>query len=303
MFCYDRHPANGRACPRIGRRQDWKLGGNEIDDSGTVNAGQLRVVDDVSPAEWIAPRLSGRFGAVGLTVPRGYPAYVRICHPAGKSAAGSVGWSDVARATGRRAHALMQWHAIAGPADRLNANDSSWAATKPIRGDLDHLKLSTLCDQLAEHREDEPRCYFCLWGGYGGLEDYGWLERDSQEDPATGARKVGVQDHHTFTVDEISRPRLHLPGRDYVVLAGPLRSALRIGSFATEWFWPQSPNLFWPADRTWCVASEIDFDSTLVGGSMRLIDAILHTPELDAWPVTADDSLAYDADEINRVAP
>jgi hypothetical protein len=50
-------------------------------------------------------------------------------------------------------------------------------------------------------------------------------------------------------------------------------------------------------------ASEIDFDSALVGGPARLIDTILHTPKLDAWPVTADDSLAYNADEINQVAP
>ncbi len=95
--------------------------------------------------------------------------------------------------------------------------------------------------------------------------------------------------------------RLHLPDRDYVVLAGPLRSALRIGSFAADHFWPQSPNLFWPADQSWCVASEIDFDSTLVGGSLGLIDAILHTPELDAWSITADDSLACNADKINQV--
>jgi hypothetical protein len=91
------------------------------------------------------------------------------------------------------------------------------------------------------------------------------------------------------------------PGRDYVVLAGPLRGALRICSFGLGMFWPQSPNIFWPADRTWCVASEINFDSTLVGGSARLIDAILDTPELDAWPVGPDDSLAYDADKINHV--
>lgn len=266
-----------------------------------MNVGKLRVVDDVSPAEWIAPRLSGRFGAVGLTVPRGYPAYARICHPAGNSTYGPVSWSEVARATGRRAHALMQWHAIAGVGKRLNTANPSWAGAKPRLGDLDHRVLSALCDRLAEHREDEPHCYFCLWEGHGGLEDYGWLERDSREDPNAGARKVAIQDRHIFTTDEISRSRLYLPGRDYVMFAGPLRSALRIGSFVTEWFWPQSPNLFWPADRTWCVASEIDFDSTLVGGSVRLIDAILHTPELDAWTVTADDSLAYDADEINRV--
>jgi hypothetical protein len=39
----------------------------------------------------------------------------------------------------------------------------------------------------------------------------------------------------------------------------------------------------------------------LVGGSTRLIEAILNTPELDAWPVGSDDSLAYDADKINHL--
>jgi hypothetical protein len=263
---------------------------------GTVNAGKLRVVDDVSPAEWIAPRLSGRFGTVGLTVPRGYPAYALICHPAANAADEPVSWAEVARATERRAHALMQWHAIVGSPDYLNMTGSLWDGADPCRGDLDHLALSVLCDRLAGDPEDEPDCYFCLWEGYGELETYGWLE-------TTFAPhfKVTARDRHTFTSDEITRSRLHLPDRDYVVLAGPLGSALRIGSFAAELFWPQSPNLFWPADQAWCVASEIDFDSTLVGGPLRLIDAILRTPELDAWPITADDSLACDVDEINQV--
>jgi hypothetical protein len=268
---------------------------HELGDNRTVNAGKLRVVDDVSPADWIAPRLNGRFGAVGLTLPQGYPAYTRICHPATNKAGEPVSWSDVAEATGRRPHALMQWHAIVGSPDYLNMTGSLWDGANPCRGELVHSALSILCDRLAE--DPEPDCYFCLWEGYDGLETYGWLETTLASDS-----KITVRDRHIFTSDELSRSRLHLPGRDYVVLAGSLRSALRIGSFAAESFWPQSPNLFWPANRTWCVASEIDFDSTLVGGPVRLIDAILQTPELDAWPVTANDSLAYDADEINQVA-
>jgi hypothetical protein len=51
------------------------------------------------------------------------------------------------------------------------------------------------------------------------------------------------------------------------------------------------------------VASEIDFDSTLVGGTEQLIGAILAEPGLDAWAVDPDDSLAYDADKINHVPP
>jgi hypothetical protein len=190
----------------------------------------------------------------------------------------------------------MQWHALVGSPDYLNMAGSVWDGANPDRGNLAHATLTVLCNLLAEDAEDEPDCYFCLWEGHSELETYGWLETTFAPHS-----KVTARNRHTFTSDEIARSRLHLPDRDYVVLAGPLRSALRIGSFAAELFWPQSPNLFWPADQAWCVASEIDFDSTLVGGPLRLVDAILHTPELDAWPITADDSLACDADKINQV--
>ena len=49
------------------------------------------------------------------------------------------------------------------------------------------------------------------------------------------------------------------------------------------------------------VASEVDFDSTLVGGSSKLIEAIVGSPELEAWQVKPTDSLAADADKINLV--
>jgi hypothetical protein len=99
----------------------------------------------------------------------------------------------------------------------------------------------------------------------------------------------------------MSRRRVHLPGRDYALLAGPLPAALQIGWWHTaDWFEPHSPNLFWPADHAWCVASEIDSDSTLLGGSRELIDAILQTPTFDSWPVQPNDSLAAYADRINR---
>ncbi len=62
---------------------------------------------------------------------------------------------------------------------------------------------------------------------------------------------------------------------------------------------PPSANLMWPSDRAWFLASEIDFDSTLVGGTRDLIESILDNSGLDAWPVGPDDSLAYDADRVN----
>ncbi len=96
---------------------------------------------------------------------------------------------------------------------------------------------------------------------------------------------------------------MHLPGRDYLLLEGPLSAATKIGHWASlTRFLNQSPNLFWPVDRAWCVSSEVDFDSTLIGGSTALIHEILEHPMFDAWRVEPDDSLACDADKINAAA-
>ena len=86
------------------------------------------------------------------------------------------------------------------------------------------------------------------------------------------------------------RPRLALPQRTYLLHAGPLARALELG---------RSPNLLWPADRSWFLASEIDFDSTLVGGSRDLAAAILGDPQIEAARVREDDSLRFDADAVN----
>lgn len=45
--------------------------------------------------------------------------------------------------------------------------------------------------------------------------------------------------------------------------------------------------MIWPSDHSWCVATGIDFPFTLIGGSARLIDAIIADPHLEAWPIDA----------------
>ena len=189
----------------------------------------------------------------------------------------------------------MQWDSIARSANPAEGAGSSWEGTDPSQGNLDCFALAALCDRLTDEHSRENGCYFCLWEGYGELETYGWLEQ-----PWVPGSKVARGKQHRFTLDELSRPRLRLPDRGYLVLRGPLRCALQIGSFGAESFWSQSPNLFWPVAQTWCVASEIDFDSTLVGGSNALIAAILGAPDIEAWPVEPDDSLAHDADKVNQ---
>jgi hypothetical protein len=64
-------------------------------------------------------------------------------------------------------------------------------------------------------------------------------------------------------------------------------------------FLPEAPAIWWPDDRSWCVGSSMDIDSTVVGGSASLIEDVLADPRLEAFPVAADDSLMEDGDRVN----
>jgi hypothetical protein len=238
-----------------------------------VDLRDLQPSADVAAAAWIGPQLAGEFGAVTLQVPNGYEAYARICHPTSGDANPAT-WSEVAQMTGRRTHALMQWHALVGSSDPLNARGSIWPGARPPHGNLVPEVLSPLCDVLDSHTDSAGRCWFCLWDGWG------WIDE-------------------AFSRVDLSRPRVELPHREYLLFAGPLHAALDLTR--SHGRWRQSPNLFWPEDRAWCVATEIDFDSTLVGGSAQLIADILAAPPLESWAVKPDDSLAFDADTINLV--
>lgn len=94
--------------------------------------------------------------------------------------------------------------------------------------------------------------------------------------------------------------RLRHPNRDYLLFRGYLIAALDMGHWSMpDWFLPQSPNILWPEDRSWCAATEIDFDSTLVGGSAALVSAVLTATDLETWPVDPDDDLSNHGDAIN----
>jgi hypothetical protein len=70
----------------------------------------------------------------------------------------------------------------------------------------------------------------------------------------------------------------------------------------SEFLKHEAPNLIWPENRLWFVASEVDFDSTLVGGNAALIDGIVESSKLEAWRIRPTDSLADDADKVNSIS-
>jgi hypothetical protein len=139
------------------------------------------------------------------------------------------------------------------------------------------------------------RCWFALWEGWGELT--GAITPIG----ATTADRPPPRPAPDEWQLDLRAARFELPGRAYYLFTGPLQDALRFGYWATaDWFLPRSPNLFWPDDRSWCVASEIDFDSTLIAGTTALVNDIVHWDKLEARPVDPHHSIAVDGDIINE---
>ncbi len=244
-----------------------------------------------APGRWLKDELTALDGTVKSVVPGCFPAFARVLHRIDPTDQ-AIRWSQVCQASGAVAHPLMQWWPIARswPAHCSPPNGRS-SGEDPDEGNLDQISMAALYEILAP--VTTTRVFHVFWDGWGGMRSASvvWLSADGPVgDPPAFASP--------FPPTILNGPTLDLPGRGYLVVSGPLDPALfagRPGSF----FWPQSPSLSWPDDRSWCVGTEIDFDSTLVGGSTELIEAVLSHPVLEAWPVAADDSLQFDADLIN----
>lgn len=65
---------------------------------------------------------------------------------------------------------------------------------------------------------------------------------------------------------------------------GPTRP-YRAGIGWTSFHPGPCPQLVWPQDRAWVVASEIDWDSTIVAGSRSLVDDVFADETLETFEV------------------
>ena len=92
--------------------------------------------------------------------------------------------------------------------------------------------------------------------------------------------------------------KLEVPSRSYLLFRGPLDA---IGSFIEPAFFghAQSPNIWWPEDRAWCVATDIDMFDTYIGGSAECIEQILAHPGLETFPATIEARIDFGSDTIN----
>jgi hypothetical protein len=180
-------------------------------------------------------------------------------------------------------------------------------------GSLDPLQLRLLCDLLAGRTSTPSSCWLTVWAGFGDLP-VKWCRSAPQV--LQPHREYYIFERALDAVVEFSR-QIEDVGWDQHSLPPSmayLRAEVATASAETppapvaredaeEDDQIRSPNQWWPQDRAWCVASEIDFDSTLVAGSQDLVSDLVAHPGIEAFQVAPGDDLSMNGDRINPLPP
>ncbi|MFI7743120.1 hypothetical protein [Kocuria rhizosphaericola] len=299
----------------------------------------MRWSGEIEAGGWIRARLSAAWGTVGSAVPEGFAAYARILHPApghrrtpDPGTAGSSGparttegrgpvddeaswtWGRVAAETGSTVHPQVQWRQVAGDAGETVVLRGGWVLGPPETGRLEPDLLARLMVLAAPATTTPQELMLGVWDGWGELYPHrsAPLVREGATARERRAARAELWAAVVAAVDpEVARalahgPLLELPDRRYVLLqttahelsdpAWPRRAGI---GWHHELPGPM-PQLIWPADRAWCVASEIDWDSTVVGGSHDLITSVLEDGVLEAVRIEPSDDLSWDGDDLDH---
>jgi hypothetical protein len=213
---------------------------------------------DTSPADPIVAGIRGFAESVVSFVPAGFEAYLRLFHPATRADGSTVRWSEMAAATGTAAHPSMQISEFTG--------DTSWDLdnqalpgvfdTAPSVGTLPVAPARALAETLARHTTTPDCCWFAVWFGFA----------------ATRAEIAAA-------------PSFDLPHRTYHLVTARVADAV----VSTNEHRHQSPNIWWPDDGAWCVATEIDFNTTFIACSEACRRDLLSDERLELWPVEPGD--------------
>jgi hypothetical protein len=217
---------------------------------------------------------------VGSLVPPVFEAYARVFHPAVRypddedwlppgevsdEPDEDVTWAEVAAFNGRSAHPAMEWASITGSWEfRGNDDQPGVWNDAPAEGHLPTGVAGRLAAVLGGHTTTPADCWFAVWSGFG------------------------------FSGDQDAT--LDLPAREYVLMRGPVeRAAANLAKEPSE----QSANLWWPDDRAWFVATDVDLMTTYVGGTTVCIADLVATEGLEVAAVPVDQRVDWTADSLN----
>lgn len=207
-----------------------------------------------APAEWIARARPGAWGTIGSLVPNRYPSIVRVHPPAPD---GENFWSayrhlfEVVAAIGER---------------HTSCPDRAWFAVWEGHG------FDTATTHIAWRRPIDDAQRQAL--------DRERARLRAEDERRHAETRAGLRQVTTF----------ELPHRVYYLLAGPVAAATQLRTPGEPDTW-QHPDLFWPDDRRWFVATDVDVWSLYIGGDRDFISELMDGATTPAEIVTLDHRL------------
>ncbi|MEM9712252.1 MAG: hypothetical protein AAGA17_08555 [Actinomycetota bacterium] len=245
--------------------------------------------DAAARDRWPPPR-AVPFGRVGSVVPPGFGAYRSALHPALRfdgDRREAVSWADVVAELGREITHPDDWRDLDG--DLVRVVDQV-----PDEGRLPREVAEPLIEVLHDATTTPTRWWIGVWDGYGSISGGGariplgqrtrWARRRARR--AAGrwrrerdsyARWAGSAALIDDWSDGARRFRLFRGGPDAVLAFGDRG---------------EGPNLWWPDDGAWCVATDVDLPWTYVGASASTIDELERRTWLELRHVTPDEDVA-----------
>ncbi len=214
----------------------------------------LRHNADVASFAWVHKALiNERFGTLASLVPAGYEAYARLLHPPDPAETDGLAW---------------------------------------VEGELPDALVRRLLPVLDSHTSSAERCAFALWNGYGSLRGGTAV---ATLHPSSGPLASDDPTQPPVPSEWLHQDLLITPGREYLVFDGALTEWGHWGLAGPSWLneHAPSPDLVWPDDRAWFVATDTDLPWTAVGGSQRLLHDLAKIPDWELIPTAREEQNRY----------
>ena len=167
-----------------------------------------------------------------------------------------------------------------------------------VEADIDEARLRELARVLAAYTETPDSCFVAAWVGWGSWGPGSNAVLTAVRRPPRRRRRrfifkgtklwremrAGARASLEAQRRLNALPQLRTESREYFLFTSKVGD---VPSFAIGDF-PQTPSIWWPDDRAWCVATEVDGYDSYVGGSRACVDAVLGSELLRATPISPD---------------
>ncbi len=211
----------------------------------------VRPAGTVAPTEWIGRSCQGDWWTVGALVPNQYESLLRVYAPD---------------------PCLDDW----------------WSTYRD---------LYEVVASIGERHTSSPhRAFFAIWEGHGfvnATSHVAWWDPpvDDADRQARDAERARLRDldrrrNAAIRTALAQVPSFNRPHRTYYLVEGPVMAVTELRY--PQWEDWRNPDLFWPDDRRWFVATDVDFWSLYIGGSSDFIAELAQSVPTRSEPVDLD---------------